>query len=245
MYVLPPQVESYMYYRAYSFRNVKVRQPCRASHAFLWHFHDVHDLNSVYTPTPVRCHAPPPPPAPKVYRLFCQRLSVLASNMQLKGLRAAVADASARAEGIIAADKTNDSTAMTSSSSSSSPNAVAASSSRANATSTPGLVPIAAASARDKTALVLAPTSDVGPKGKNIQRKTAMVTAEAITAANTNANVNAPPPRGKNSSGKGGEKTGGGTVSTWAHARAALLLRTEGVAVALQWVASSKVIQAS
>ena len=168
--------------------------------------------------------------------------------MQLKGLRAAVADASAKAEGIIAADKTNDPEAVPPSYSLSSPSAAtaAASSSRANATSTPGVAPAAAASsARDKAALGLAPTSDVGPGGNTSQRKAAMVTAEATTAASTSTNANAPPPRGKNSSGKGGGQAGGGAVSTWAHARAALLLRTEGVAVALQWVASSKMIQAS
>lgn len=38
----------------------------------------------------------------KVYRLFCQRLSVLASNMRLKGLWTAIANASAKADGILA-----------------------------------------------------------------------------------------------------------------------------------------------
>lgn len=31
--------------------------------------------------------------------------------------------------------------------------------------------------------------------------------------------------------------------STWAHARAALVLRTEGVSVALRWVSAAKAIQ--
>lgn len=51
---------------------------------------------------------PSPPPAIvrlrciKVYRLFCQRLSILASNMRLKGLWSAIAHASAKADGILA-----------------------------------------------------------------------------------------------------------------------------------------------
>ena len=129
--------------------------------------------------------------------------------MQLKGLRAAVADASAKAEGILAADKENGPTL------SSSPSA-------------------AAGSARDKATLGLATSTDAGPKGKNGQRKTVTATAEASAATAL---------RGGKS--RGGGQTQGGQVSTWAHARAALLLRTEAVAVALQWVACSKMIQVS
>lgn len=38
----------------------------------------------------------------QVYRLFCQRLSILASNMRLAGLRSAIAHAAAKADGILA-----------------------------------------------------------------------------------------------------------------------------------------------
>lgn len=36
----------------------------------------------------------------------------------------------------------------------------------------------------------------------------------------------------------------GAAFSTWAHARAALVLRTEAVSIALRWVAGAKTIQA-
>lgn len=39
----------------------------------------------------------------QVYRLFCQRLSILASNMRLKGLCSAIAQAAAKGESILAA----------------------------------------------------------------------------------------------------------------------------------------------
>ena len=43
----------------------------------------------------------------------------------------------------------------------------------------------------------------------------------------------------------GGTQDGVPSLSTWAHARAALVLRTEGVSVALRWVAGAKAIQVS
>lgn len=41
----------------------------------------------------------------------------------------------------------------------------------------------------------------------------------------------------------GGEAKEDAALSTWAHARAALVLRTEAVSVALRWVAGAKAIQ--
>lgn len=41
----------------------------------------------------------------------------------------------------------------------------------------------------------------------------------------------------------GGEAKEDAALSTWAHARAALILRTEAVSVALRWVAGAKTIQ--
>lgn len=41
----------------------------------------------------------------------------------------------------------------------------------------------------------------------------------------------------------GSEAKEGAALSTWAHARAALVLRTEAVSVALRWVAGAKTIQ--
>ena len=155
--------------------------------------------------------------------------------MQLKGLRAAVAHASAKAEAIIAGENAIDQPEQ-----SPSPGSTTATAATSSVRDKAGLAAGASSPVRDKAGLGFVPAIDAGHKGngkatpglvpaieagrngKKRQPETSAATAKSTVATTEKANI-----------------------STWAHARAALLLRTEGVAVALQWVACSKTIQAS
>ena len=76
-----------------------------------------------------------------------------------------------------------------------------------------------------------------GYKGSPVIKSEAAVPNGALLTAVETADVTL---RGQKTEADG---KGTGLSDTWAHARAALVLRTEAVAVALRWVAGAKVIQ--
>lgn len=58
--------------------------------------------SQIRTPPSINVRTSTPTRNKQVYRLFCQRLSILASNMRVTGLRTAIAHAVAKADGILA-----------------------------------------------------------------------------------------------------------------------------------------------
>eukprot|EP00903_Cladosiphon_okamuranus_P016531 g15251.t1 len=147
----------------------------------------------------------------EVYRLFGQRLSILASNMRLKGLRSAIAQAAAKADSILAT--------------------------------------YAAAAVGDSNQ---SDNAEEGAPSTKIKSSSSSSTKQSRKLANRGGAAAATASDGKKDKvvhalrGKtvnGGEAKEDAALSTWAHARAALILRTEAVSVALRWVAGAKTIQ--
>ncbi|CAM9759100.1 unnamed protein product [Scytosiphon promiscuus] len=156
----------------------------------------------------------------EVYRLFCQRLSVLASNMRLKGLWTAIVNASAKADGILAKHATTAAAAL-----------------ETSANDDQAVNPIPDAPAKRKH--VSSSPSKASSK-KAGERTSKMVGGASAAAASGKKNGAMDLVRSQMSSEGSAEDAG---LSTWAHARAALVLRTEGVSVALRWVSGANIIQ--
>lgn len=156
----------------------------------------------------------------KVYRLFCQRLCVLASNMRLRGLRVLIDRAYSKAQDIVA-----DAGGMTSQC----PDAASTAVSNAASSASDGK--------KSGEEFEINLQASAGYKGSPVIKGEATVSKGALLKAVETADVTL---RGQKT-GVGGKGTG--LSDTWAHARAALVLRTEAVAVALSWVAGAKVIQ--
>lgn len=156
----------------------------------------------------------------QVYRLFCQRLRVLATNMRLRGLWMPIDRACSKAQDIVA-----DAGGMTTQR----PDAALTSSSNAASFTSDGEKSggVSKINSRDSSSY----------KGSPLIKSEATVPKGALLTAGETAGV-----------ALRGQKTEAGSMGTdlsdsWAHARAALVLRTEAVAVALSWVAGAKIIQ--
>lgn len=180
----------------------------------------------------------------QVYRLFCRRLSILASNMRLTGLSAAIANASVEADNILADVSaardlpetaidvnTGDMNDISSelSVSPSHPHRPGSTPRPPSVASTRSLTKKAgSAQARNRGD---GSGTGVSTGTRNDQRfvkeegRAAMVDVVVAKADDVALGVPA------------------GTDRTWAYARAALVLRTEAVAIALQWITGAEKIQ--
>ena len=157
---------------------------------------------------------------PQIYRTFCKRLSVLAANMGLKGLWIAITRACSKAEDIIAADAGAPGRTIIDLSSTTSKTVGPS----ACDWTISGRASVTAAS--DKRSL--APVRDpVVPLETVVGRATGKTAGAVLRETKPKANG----------------AVANASSRSWAHARAALVLRTDAVAVALRWSTGAKSIQ--
>lgn len=180
-----------------------------------------------------------------MYGTFCRRLSMLASNMKLKGLKMIIESAFAKADLLLArheappagtsgaralpdasvADESSARPTLTprshvTASGQRTPSMTASSSPHQKSGNTPGRTPenkVGAGTRRSRR--------EESPSSRSVREPT----QEAKAVTTTGGRVGSP------SSAEG----------TWAHARAALVLRTEAVATALRWVTGAETVQVS